>query len=120
VSDPESPYASRGDSVTGRGDTAADLRQATKYARLMDLRFVIACLFAIFGVIVTLAGIFASPEEINKAAGINISLWTGLSLLAFSAGFWIWVFRSPPEVPTSSEVTSDAEDKAEDENFQLP
>ncbi|MDA9912836.1 hypothetical protein N9D66_00060 [Candidatus Nanopelagicales bacterium] len=97
-----------------------DLLRAKKYARLMDLRFVIACLFAIFGIIVTLTGVFASPEEINKAAGINISLWTGLFLLAFSASFWIWVFRSPPEVPTSSEVTSDAGDESEDENFQMP
>ena len=79
-----------------------ELRRAVRYARLMDLRFVLALLFGIFGVIVTYTGIVAGPEEIEKAAGINISLWTGLALLLLSTVFTVWLLRSPPEVPTST------------------
>lgn len=77
-------------------------------ARLLDLRSYIAALFAIFGVIVTLSGIFATPAEIAKAQGINISLWTGLAMLLLSAGFTVWLFRAPPEVPQPHEPLPDA------------
>lgn len=70
-----------------------------KYARLLDLRFVIAVMFAIFGVLVTASGFTASNEDIEQAAGINISLWTGLGMLLLSAGFAIWLAMAPPDVP---------------------
>lgn len=72
-------------------------------ARLLDLRFIIAALFAIFGVIVTLTGVFATPAEVAKAAGINISLWTGIGLLLVSGFFALWLLRAPPEVPMGEE-----------------
>ena len=70
-----------------------------KHARLLDLRFVIAAMFAIFGVLVTLSGFTASNEDIDQAAGINISLWTGLGMLLLSGGFTVWVVMAPPDVP---------------------
>lgn len=97
-----------------------ELQRAARYARFMDLRFVLALLFAIFGVIVTITGIFATPEEIAKAAGVNISLWTGIALLLLSAFFSVWVLKSPPEVPTSVMDEQDSGDAAEDENFEMP
>lgn len=74
---------------------------AATTARLFDLRFVIGLLFAIFGVLVTGAGVFASDEEIEQAAGMNISLWTGLAMLAVSAVFFGWLLRAPLEVAHS-------------------
>lgn len=81
---------------------------STKTARLFDLRFVIGLLFAIFGVLVTGAGFFAGTEEIAQAAGMNISLWTGLAMLATSAVFFGWLVRAPLEVAHSrAEIESE-------------
>lgn len=72
---------------------------APSHPRLLDLRFVIALMFAIFGILVTAAGVVAPPDQIDKAAGINISLWTGLAMLLLSAGMGLWVVLAPPDVP---------------------
>jgi hypothetical protein len=97
-----------------------EVQRAARYARFMDLRFVLALLFAIFGLIVTVTGILATPEDLEKAAGINISLWTGIALLFLSAFFTIWFLTSPPEVPTSVMDRTDTGDGAEDQNFEMP
>lgn len=68
-------------------------------ARLLDLRFVISLMFAIFGILVTIAGVTAPPDQIERAAGINISLWTGLAMLALSLGMGLWLVLAPPDVP---------------------
>ena len=80
-----------------------------KYAKFMDLRFVIATMFAIFGVLVTVSGFTTTNEEIEQAAGINISLWTGVGLLLLSAGFGVWLLLVPPDVPEGHVV--DASDE---------
>lgn len=77
-----------------------------KHARMLDLRFVIAVMFVIFGVLVTGTGLTASPDEIEQAAGINISLWTGLGLLGLAAFFGLWLLRVPPDVPQGHEAGS--------------
>ena len=71
--------------------------------RLLDLRFSIALLFAIFGVLVTGAGLFASDDEVAQAAGINISLWTGGAMLLLSGFFFAWLLTAPVEVAHSRE-----------------
>lgn len=88
--------------------------------RFMDLKFVLTLLFLIFGILVTISGFIATPEDIEKAAGINISLWTGISLLVLSAAFGVWWQLSPPEIPTSSLDRKDLDQGSEDENFQMP
>ncbi|MFN8125652.1 MAG: hypothetical protein U0R64_03990 [Candidatus Nanopelagicales bacterium] len=84
-------------------------KKIPRAARMLDLRFVIAVMFAIFGVLVTLSGLTASNEEIDRAAGINISLWTGLGLLLLSAFFGIWVARVPPDVPEGHDVPAEGD-----------
>lgn len=71
-------------------------------ARMLDLRTYICALFAIFGITVTTAGIFADPAEIQKAAGININLYAGMSMLALSVVMGVWALTVPPEVPEPS------------------
>lgn len=71
--------------------------------RLLDLRFSIGLLFAIFGVLVTAAGLFASDEDVAQAAGINISLWTGAAMLLLSGAFFAWLLTAPVEVAHSRE-----------------
>ncbi len=55
----------------------------------------------LYGVILTVTGIVGSEHVKNKAAGINIDLWTGLGMLVFAALMLIWAFSRPtmPEPP---------------------
>ncbi len=75
-------------------------------AGLFDIRLVIALLFVIYGVVLTVVGATASPENIEKAAGININLWSGLGMLGFAAFMAGWAYLRPVRVPEESETES--------------
>jgi hypothetical membrane protein len=80
-------------------------------ARLFDVRRVIGGLFVVYGVIVTLLGIFDSPAEINKASGVRINLWMGLAMLVVGLLMLLWQWLSPVEGPTKGEASSQGEDE---------
>lgn len=80
-------------------------------ARFFDLRFAIASLFTLFGVIVTATGVFASAEDLAKSDGVNLSLWTGLGMLVLAGCFWIWLFAVPADIPSGHEDGSDTFDQ---------
>jgi hypothetical protein len=82
-------------------------RRAETLAKMFDLRMFIGSLFVVFGIIVTLRGLTASQADITKAAGINLSLWTGLMMLATGIIFVAWTLISPPEVFHGHEMTED-------------
>jgi len=82
-------------------------RRAETVAKLLDLRMFIGSLFVVFGIIVTFRGLTATAAEIAKAAGINLSLWTGLLMLATGIVFVAWTLISPPEVLHGHEMTED-------------
>jgi hypothetical protein len=45
-------------------------------------------------------GLFVtSSEEIDKSAGVNINLWTGLALLVLTLLFGLWARLRPLRVP---------------------
>lgn len=85
---------STGDDVS----QTAQARQALRLAKLFDLRTFIGALFLIFGVVVTIEGFVASPANIAKASGVNLSLWTGLSMLVVGAIFLGWMLAQPPQL----------------------
>ncbi|MCW2898158.1 MAG: hypothetical protein JWO67_423 [Streptosporangiaceae bacterium] len=66
---------------------------------LSEIRVIIGGLFVLFGVIVTIAGLFDSKAEIDKAQGVHINLWTGLSMLIFGAAFLAWAYLRPVPPP---------------------
>lgn len=68
-------------------------------ARLFDIRRVIGGLFAAYGLIVTLMGVFDSKAEIDKAQGLRINLWAGLAMLAFGLFMLGWAVLRPAEAP---------------------
>ncbi|XVV10630.1 hypothetical protein ACQP2X_38175 [Actinoplanes sp. CA-131856] len=78
---------------------AEEKRKASAAARLFDVRRVIGGLFVVYGVIVTLLGIFDNQAEIDKAEGVRINLWMGLAMLALGLLFLLWLRLSPPEPP---------------------
>jgi hypothetical protein len=67
----------------------------TSKARLFDVRRVIGGLFVVYGVIVTTVGLFDSPAEIRKAAGVRVNLWTGLGMLVLGGIFLLWQWWRP-------------------------
>ena len=69
--------------------------RATGMASLFDLRMVIGGLLALYGVTLTVMGLFASHATKAKAAGININLWAGLVILAGGAIFLAWARLRP-------------------------
>ncbi len=87
--------------------------QNWRLAKLFDLRSFIGALFVIFGVLVTIAGLAASPATINKAAGINLGLWVGLIMLVMGVLFLAWVLLKPPAPITAAEA--EASRKAREE-----
>ncbi|MFE1950200.1 MULTISPECIES: hypothetical protein [Streptomyces] len=78
-------------------------RKSATAARLFDIRRIIGGLFALYGVIVTVAGITASDADLKKAEGININLWTGLGMLALGLFFLVWLKLRPTAPPTPDE-----------------
>jgi hypothetical membrane protein len=70
------------------------------------VRRVIGGLFIVYGVIVTLLGIFDNESEIAKAQGVRINLWMGIAMLALGAFFLIWLKLNPPPPP---DLSQDAE-----------
>ena len=70
--------------------------EVRKKARLFDVRLVIGGLFIVYGVIVTLLGLFDSQAEIDKAQGVRINLWMGLAMLALGALMLLWLKLNPP------------------------
>ncbi|WP_432070618.1 hypothetical protein [Streptomyces sp. AA1529] len=78
-------------------------RRSRTAARLFDVRRIIGGLFVVYGVLVTLAGVFASDEDLKKAQDININLWTGLAMLVLGLGFLLWLRLSPTIPPPAPE-----------------
>jgi len=49
----------------------------------LDLRLPIGLMFSLFGVLLTLFGLFSDRGIYDRSLGINVNLWWGLVLLAF-------------------------------------
>jgi hypothetical protein len=84
-----------------------DKERRSAAARLFDVRRVIGGLFVVYGVIVTLIGLFDSPAELEKAQGVRINLWTGLGMLALGAVFLLWQWLRPAEAPAPADADAD-------------
>jgi hypothetical protein len=85
-----------GDRMIAESEEAEmEANRAQKAANLFDLRRIIAGLFLIYGVILTVVGINASQKAIDKAAGVNVNLYTGLAMIAVAILFLIWAFTRP-------------------------
>jgi hypothetical protein len=72
-----------------------DSKRVSKAANLFDLRRIIGGLFIVYGLLLTVLGLFDSQEEIDKAAGVNINLWAGLGMLVVGLLFITWALTRP-------------------------
>ena len=80
-----------------------DPKEAAKAANRFDIRRIIGGVFLVYGLMLTVVGIVGSDQVKNKAAGINVNLWTGLGMLVFGALMVTWALTRPvaPEAPRS-------------------
>jgi hypothetical protein len=71
-------------------------------SQLFDLRTIIAILFAFYGVVLLVMGLFFErPGDIQKAGGIDINLWSGIIMIIVAALFVLWTRMSPLAPPPS-------------------
>lgn len=63
---------------------------------LFDLRTVIAVLFGSYGVLLLVIAIVdTTQEELDKSAGIHMNLWTGIVMLVVAGLFYAWMRLRP-------------------------
>lgn len=67
-------------------------------AGLFDLRYILALLFIIYGVIVAIMGASPSDEELAKAGGWNLNLWSGVVMIIVAVLFAAWALWRPVKV----------------------
>ncbi len=82
------------------GATDEDEIKAARAANRFDIRRIIGGVFILYSLILIALGLFGSAHVKNKAAGINIDLWTGLGMLVFGGLMIFWALSRPtaPEV----------------------
>jgi hypothetical protein len=73
----------------------SDTPSTRRAANVFDLRRIIGGLFVVYGLLLTVLGLFDSQEEIDKAAGVNINLWAGLGMLIFGVLMIVWALTRP-------------------------
>src|SRR5688500_3006493 len=82
------------------------MAETKRVAGAFDIRNIIGLLLSIYGVILTLMGLFADPET-EKTGGTNANLYAGLALLVVGLGFMTWARLRPIKVPEHVEPVVD-------------
>jgi len=73
---------------------------------LFDLRWILAFLFGVYGIVVTLMGLLAHARTVTASGqdiGVNVNLWTGIPMLVLAALFTLWAALRPTFVPRSDD-----------------
>ena len=79
--------------------------ESTHRAGLFDIRTIIGLLLGIYGLVLVVTSFFTSQDQLDKAGGVDINLWTGLGLLVAGSGFALWARLRPIEVPEDRDDT---------------
>jgi hypothetical protein len=77
------------------GATYEEELRTARIANRFDIRRIIGGVFIVYGVTLTVVGIVGSEEVKNKAAGINVNLWTGLGMLVVGVLMIVWALARP-------------------------
>ncbi|WP_160010672.1 hypothetical protein [Nocardioides sp. AX2bis] len=85
----------------------AAFEQRTHTAGAFDIRNVIGGLMAVYGVILTVTGLFTeSTPEVAYADDYNSNLIAGIVLLVVGVGFVVWARLRPVVVPVQKDDTA--------------
>jgi hypothetical protein len=67
---------------------------------LFDLRWIIALLFGVYGVVLLVLGIgFETDADREKTGGFNVNLWVGVGMLVFTLLMAGWALLRPLQLP---------------------
>jgi len=86
---------SPGPQTPSAGATYEEEVRAARIANRFDIRRIIGGVFLLYGLILAIVGIVGSDEVKNKAAGINVNLWTGLAMLIVGGLMIFWALARP-------------------------
>jgi hypothetical protein len=78
-----------------QNDTQETGTREAQAANLFDLRRIIAGLFLLYGLVLTIVGLGDSDKEIAKSAGVHINLIAGVGMLVIGALFLAWALTRP-------------------------
>jgi membrane protein implicated in regulation of membrane protease activity len=59
----------------------------------VDLRFPLGLLFIVFGVLLTVFGLFTDRAAYERSLFINVNLWWGLVMLLFGCLMFLFAWR---------------------------
>jgi hypothetical protein len=93
MTEQEQPF--RESQTPSTGATNAEEIRTARIANRFDIRRIIGGVFLLYGVILTVVGIVGSDEVKNKAAGINVNLFTGLGMLVVGGLMIFWALARP-------------------------
>ena len=80
---------------------------AKHQAGLFDIRNIIGVLLTVYGVILTLMGLFADPA-FDKTGNVNANLMAGIGLLVAGGIFLLWAKLRPTLVPEEVHTDRDS------------
>jgi xanthine/uracil/vitamin C permease (AzgA family) len=84
--------------------TERPTQRPARRAAAFDIRLVIALLIGVYGLVITVLGLWVTTdEEIERSAGVNINLWAGIGMLVAAALFVLWTWWRPLRVPEPEE-----------------
>jgi hypothetical protein len=100
VSDQEQPFRTSS-KMAPTGESDEDEARAAKMANRFDIRRIIGGLFFVYSVVLIVTGIVGDHTVKNKAAGVNVDLYTGIAMLVVGILMIAWALLRPvrPEPP---------------------
>jgi hypothetical protein len=73
--------------------------QPHRTAGLFDIRRIIGALLGIYGAVLVVTGaVGTSSAEVDRSAGVNANLWSGIAMLLVAAFFGVWAHLRPTVV----------------------
>src|SRR4051812_13875596 len=93
--DPPQPFRPSSSEMASTGASEEDEIRAAKIANRFDIRRIIGGLFVLYATILIVTGIVGTHGVKNKAAGINIDLWTGIAMLVVGVLMIAWALLRP-------------------------
>jgi hypothetical protein len=85
------------------------VRPARGRVSLFDLRWILATLFLIYGIVVTLMGLLSTHRTVTASGqdiNINVNLWTGIPMLVLGILFALWAGLRPVVPPQPADPSS--------------
>ncbi|MBI2245883.1 MAG: hypothetical protein HYU55_18710 [Nocardioides sp.] len=87
-------------------ESNSSARTGRHTAGLLDIRNIIGGLVGVYGVILTLMGLFADQES-DKTGDVNANLWAGLAMIVVGVVFVTWARLRPVVVPEHHDRAQD-------------